>query len=106
VGDDATGIPNLDAAAVANKVVPGSVGKDPVVGLFRVSRTDRGDFDASETVEWVVFSSDARRIPGFGGNGDAAPEATYTWVFVSTSGEFLGSTQIGYAESPAAPPSG
>jgi hypothetical protein len=78
---------------------PGFVGSKAVARLLLV-KEGRRDYEP----QLVVVSTDATPIVLF---GDGAPDpsatpviATYGWVFLTPSGEFLGATRQGYTSAP------
>lgn len=97
--------PTLEPAAVVALArelgPPGFVGKSPVVRYLAV-KSGRLDYGAT----YVVLSTDAAAIRPIGDGVACDPTlrpiaATYSWVFLSPDGEFMGATRQGY---PADPP--
>lgn len=95
-----TDITASDAVAMARKSAPsGFVGSKAVARLL-LFKKGRRDYEP----QLVVVSTDATPIVLF---GDGAPDpsaapviATYGWVFLTPSGEFVGATRQGYTSTP------
>jgi hypothetical protein len=103
VGQSAT-TDTQDAVAAARKLAPaGYVGSKTVVRLLMV-KEGRGDY----VPQVIVMSADAAPITMFGdGASDRSPVpiiATYGWVFLTPTGEFIGATRQGFtSEAPPVP---
>jgi hypothetical protein len=67
-------------------------------------RDRRGDFEP----QIVILSTDALAIVPFGDGADDASlapvVATYSWVFLTPTGEFLGATRRAYTSEPPTVP--
>jgi len=93
-----------DALAAARKLAPpGFVGSKPIVRYLMVQEGRR----ASE-LQVVIVSADATPITLFGdGTADRSPTpvvATYGWVFLTTTGDFIGASRMGYtSQAPTLP---